>query len=209
MKTFFKSILLAAKVLIVAGASQELGLYAQDDAFLNRYLFGMEKDGYRTAILAASPMEFFAFAQRDIRITGQVREAVNPLGGPPYLVPTNGFLGVISLCDSNNLELPLVNPNLNSTNSYPDKLDWHKMNEPRKDGGWGYWRLRCNNGIFRTPEQTLCQICRVNLRDIYMLTNSGTYKLTIWPKIYKRTETNEDIYQRIDLLPMSTTIHVP
>ncbi len=45
------------------------------------------------------------------------------------------------------------------------------------------------------------------LGALFDIKNAGEYKLTVWPKIYKRSATNPDICQRLDLPPVSVTIN--
>jgi len=42
--------------------------------------------------------------------------------------------------------------------------------------------------------------------NFFKLKVGEEYKLTIWPKIYKRSETNNDIFKRIDIPPVTIPI---
>lgn len=55
------------------------------------------------------------------------------------------------------------------------------------------------------PVASLYRRC-FQLGDYFELKEPGEYKLTVWPKIYRRSATNDDICQRIDLPPVSVTI---
>src|SRR6185369_6425936 len=45
-----------------------------------------------------------------------------------------------------------------------------------------------------------------SLNDYFMPTNVGKYKLTVWPKMYKRTNDGSAICYRIDLPPVTIPI---
>jgi hypothetical protein len=44
------------------------------------------------------------------------------------------------------------------------------------------------------------------LTDYFDIKQPGEYQLTVWPKIYKRSATNSDICERIDIPPVTVTI---
>lgn len=164
------------------------------------------QNGYSASLYFYWGSAVLVKAHRDVKITGVQRPRVKAIDGPPYLVPTNGFCGSISLISSNNFEVPILNPSLLSSNSYPRYLEWTALlfGDPGRYSGPvpGY------NGLFEKSGDTQGEICVIHLKEIYSLTNKGDYKLIVWPKIYKRTETNDNVYQRIDLAPVSTTVHV-
>ena len=55
--------------------------------------------------------------------------------------------------------------------------------------------------VGRIPELSSFEIT-----DWFPVRKPGEYRLTIWPKVYKRLKENDDLCQRIDLPPVSVTI---
>lgn len=114
-----------------------------------------------------------------------------------FFAPTNQFCGPVELENTNGMKIPPLKPQISSRNSYPaffslsavTKSKHNPLNFfPRPLGSW-------RDSLARFP-----------LDDYFDIKKPGTYQLTVWPKIYKRASTNDDICHRIDLPPVSVTI---
>lgn len=47
------------------------------------------------------------------------------------------------------------------------------------------------------------------LNDYFEIKGPGEYKFTVSAKLYKQSETNSDVYQRIDIPPVTVPIQWP
>ena len=124
---------------------------------------------------------------------------------PIYLGTTNGFCGLIELDDVNGKSIQLTEPEVNNLNAYPDYLRWSILDP--KMGGVFLNNLRLNTEVYFNSN--ISQRGMFQLRDYFQIKQSGEYKLTVWPKIYKRSENpddDRDLYQRIDIPPISVRI---
>lgn len=122
-----------------------------------------------------------------------------------YYVATNSFCGPISMCDGNGKELSLLKPDVSLLTAYPDSYSlnvehWHYLSR---------YKVYLGAGVFPPPLMTYSnssQLAQFQLGDYFDIKSPGEYKLTVWPKIYERESTNDDICRRIDLPPVTVTI---
>lgn len=117
-----------------------------------------------------------------------------------YFVATNSFCGFLELKDSGGNKLPLLKPNVNSQAAYPSSYSLKQV------------FINLNKGISMGPELPMAitgtdpRICNFHLHRYFQIEKLGDYQLTIWPKIYKRSVTNLDLVERIDLPPVTIPI---
>ena len=174
---------------------------------------GNSSNGYSTKIESEGSY-INIYALRDIGITGEPKGIVSSnMYRPAYLVPTNWFCGMIRLWNSNQMELRCWKPKLMATNAYPASLNWQAMWLQIAQSSGEFSPMPGDKSFFDGAEfkgsaVTRDKICEFTLNDLFDLKAKGDYKLTVWAKIYKRSATNDNIYNRIDLAPASTTIHV-
>ena len=120
-----------------------------------------------------------------------------------YYKATNGFCGVLELREDNGHELPILKPEIYSTQAYPVFFSKRQMWEDQTQG---------RPAILISPRMPepligrIPQIASFNLKDYFNLNHTGEYLLTIWPKIYKQSATNDDLCERIDLPPVTATV---
>jgi hypothetical protein len=114
-----------------------------------------------------------------------------------YFAPTNLFCGPVQLIDASGRALPLLKPEVSSMESYPFafSVSYAKEHNPRP-------------GTFfpAALNSSSAALVRFRLSDYFDIKLPGEYSLKVWPKIYKRPDTNSDIAQRIDLPPVSVII---
>jgi hypothetical protein len=137
----------------------------------------------------------------------------------PYRFGTNSALGPMLLRDASGNTLTNIRPEFNRLASYPDSYSLSNMTrllEPlRKISIDGHelpvplmkWPLTVparSNEVYFTNLFVLRR--PVSLERYFNITNNGEYMLTIYPKIYRATPTNEDLYQRLDLEPITVPI---
>ena len=124
---------------------------------------------------------------------------------PLYLDNTNSFCGPVELKDADGKVVPMIKPDVSLTESYPDRLSWMHLcllNAPHTIAP-GY------RGPDFLTDGTDTKIYQVNgffLTNYFKMGKTGEYKLTIWPKVYKQSEKDKDLYQRIDIPPVKATI---
>ncbi len=129
-----------------------------------------------------------------------------------YWGATNSFCGPIELQDSEGKKAPLLNPIFSAPVAYPDsfsmsnlinqmpKLNYILM-APLVPGDHG--------SNFLGNADKPYQLISFNLKDYFKPRNPGEFRLTIWPKIYKRSDesnADHDLYQRVDLAPLTVKI---
>lgn len=120
-----------------------------------------------------------------------------------YYKGTNCFCGPIELRDARGKAVRLLEPQVSQAEAYPAQYRWHTeySNASRR----GY----IGPGTFPEPllgAVPFSEIVRLKLARYFSLTEPGEYKFTVWPKVYKRSEKDKDLCERIDLPPVSVTI---
>jgi hypothetical protein len=118
-----------------------------------------------------------------------------------YFCATNSFIGFVELKNAKGDKIPVLKPWLNSAAAYPDSYSLQQA------------RLFLINNIGMGPELPFAitgsdpEIGNFYLKDLFLIEKPGVYQLTVLPKIYKKTQTNDDIVQRIDLPPVTIPIN--
>ncbi len=132
---------------------------------------------------------------------------------PTFWGCTNSFCGPIDLRDSDGNEIPLLKSNVTSPGCYPDTLNWQQMNDD-------YIRqLKSHPDMLgvpsmsgKLPENFLSVagaryiLVEFYLNDYFELKEDKEYQFTVWPKLYELSSTNGDVYQRIDIPPVTIPI---
>ena len=119
-----------------------------------------------------------------------------------YYKPTNAFCGPIELVDAGARKCELLTPEVSLAESYPDSYSFALAN------GAYIWRHPYSGGAYDFPTpivEPLSKTAQFRIADYFAITNAGAYRLTVWPKIYKRSSTNKDLCERIDLPPVTIT----
>lgn len=114
-----------------------------------------------------------------------------------YFTPTNPFYDAIQLQDTTGKKIPLLKPYVFSPSSYPA---FFSLSAARKSN---QYPSASEPRSLKSSHDTLAQF---QLEDYFDIREPGDYQLTVWPKIYKRASTNDDICRRIDLPPVTVTI---
>jgi hypothetical protein len=120
-----------------------------------------------------------------------------------YFLAPNSFCGPIELRDNNGLVVRLLKPALSDQTNYPKsyslRLEAAKFRKQH---------MVYSGPPFPIPLMTpVAGVTSFHLKDYFDIKLPGQYKLTVWPKVYRRSITNEDLCDRIDLKPV--TIQVP
>jgi hypothetical protein len=121
---------------------------------------------------------------------------------------TNWFPGPCEMKNNKGELLPILKPNLISSNAYPDTLSWKNLLNAKDETYSG--PVPGNGLLFEAGKNNYIEDCNLgtyDLNELYNVTNSGDYTLTVYPKIYKKTGPHEDTYRRIDLPPIIVPVH--
>jgi hypothetical protein len=214
IKNKIKLVCITLGVFLTCG--QSVALAGADDFFHSnvrldpRYIWGAETNGFRAGIYCGG-IGIVVEIHRDLDVTG-IPNAMNkaPEEPPPFLMSTNWVAGPMELIDTNGNKLPLLDSHILDTNSYPDTLSWQTIlyNRHRQRYWSGPEDGNCNIFNFVKTNWTEDSMIFLEYNQIYKTDNHGEYKFTIWPKLYQRSSTNEDIYHRIDLPPVTVPIKI-
>jgi hypothetical protein len=134
-----------------------------------------------------------------------------PLQGtnsPIYSGGPNSFCCPLELQDADGKEMVLLKPSVSSPESYPDICNITNLSY-KIQNKFIIMLLPVPESYsrdFLRDAYRNYQLISFNLNDYFKLEKTGEYKLTVWPKIYKQSETNSDIYKRIDVPPVSVMI---
>jgi len=131
----------------------------------------------------------------------------------PYCMPTNSECGPMILKDSSGRAVPVRIPEINRLSAYPESYSLDEMSRLLPDVSMGvmhHWDAPIKMDAFPFSNNTannnefFCFL--VNLNHVFLVETSGNYELTIWPKIYHGSQTNPDLFERIDLPPVKFPI---
>jgi hypothetical protein len=136
---------------------------------------------------------------RIIRQTNGIVLVQDPVLEGKYFMATNSFCGFVEMHNAAGDTIPLLKPEVASQEAYPASYSLKLVS-----------LLLANNvgrgsalpGVISGANAELS----FHLTDYFKIEEPGNYQLTVWPKIYKRVSTNDDICQRIDLPPVTVTI---
>jgi hypothetical protein len=133
---------------------------------------------------------------------------------PVWLGPTNGCCGLMELRDSAGRIVPVHKAGLNTLEAYPQFLHWHDL-APQLGGlaPHGITRLSRNLCCYGSApfggNETRAECLPFYLEDYFQVEQPGDYELTVWPRIYKRSEaadTEHDLFALIDIPPVTLRI---
>lgn len=134
-----------------------------------------------------------------VKQTNGTEVAQEPIQVARYFLATNSFCGFIELRDEKGKKVPLLKPGVNSQDSYPPSYSLTTAQRLlARNVGLGASlpaALSGNDAEFGFP-----------LTKYFRLDEPGKYQLTIWPKIYKRSDADRDLVKRIDLSPVTIPI---
>lgn len=126
-----------------------------------------------------------------------------------YWGATNFCCGPIELQDTDGNKIPLLKPNINSPESYPASFSMTNLISQMPKYSIEIY-IQPPPGFhesdFLRERNRPYQIDSFKLEDYFKPKKVGEYKLTVWPKIYKQSEMNQDLYQRIDVPPVTVAI---
>jgi hypothetical protein len=137
-------------------------------------------------------------------------------------MPTNCFCGPIELRDGTGRRLRLLKPQVASSNAYP--ATYNSQTERSNHFRLIQWYpgpkifppplfatstrselVRFQLGGQERPPGSTLFVRWFQLAEYFDLKDSGEYTLTVWPKIYRRSETNRDICIRMNLPPVTAS----
>ena len=103
-----------------------------------------------------------------------------------YFLATNSFCGFVELKNESGEQIKLLKPAVNSPAAYPAAYNL-KLTSKLLEGKIDASILPgCLSGM--DPVQ-----CSFHLQKYFKIEKPGDYRLTVWPKIYEKSETNQDI----------------
>lgn len=134
-----------------------------------------------------------------IKGTNGVKTMTTPLKDGRFFWGTNSFCGFVELHDADGVKVRLLKPEINDPAAYPNS-----------------YRLRIVGRLethaiapYELPHALSGSDANFTfyLKDYFKVKEPGEYQLTVWPKIYKRLGTNDDLCVRIDVPPVTIPIH--
>ena len=131
------------------------------------------------------------------KLTNGIEVGQTPFDVAKYFMATNSFCGFIELRNESGNKMPLLNFDANSPKNYPSTYNLKLAS--RLTEQWFY----LPGGLSGTDPE----LFRLHIQQYFKIEKSGDYQLTVWPKIYKRSETNRNLCERIDLPPVTIPIH--
>jgi hypothetical protein len=125
----------------------------------------------------------------------------------PYYMATNSFPGPMELRDSEGRVVEMLKPELCSADAYPAQYNW----SAEHNSVWRRTGAYLGSDIFPSiilGTSTTSEVGRFDLGNYFAIATPGEYRLTVWPKIYKRVAKTNDLCLRIDVPPVTATIKV-
>lgn len=116
-----------------------------------------------------------------------------------YFQSTNFFCGPIEMRDPTGRQLPPIQADIVSTSAYPANFSFKSVKDHNP-----HPTMFFPIPLIHSPDQ----LARFSLTNYFDIKEPGEYKLTVWPKIYKRASTNDDLCQRIDVPPVTVPINI-
>jgi hypothetical protein len=138
--------------------------------------------------------------------------ATRHLIGSYYWGATNMFCGPMELRNEQGEKVSLLKPEILLPEFYPAKYDLRPLYDDffKKflSTAGSYPNVICPG---RVPYDFLCKndawysYTNFKLQDYFKIKRVGTYKLTIWPVIYKRHGVTGDIFEKIEVPPVTVS----
>jgi len=131
----------------------------------------------------------------------------------PYCMPTNSECGPMILKDSSGHAVPMRIPEINRLSAYPESYSLDEMSQLLRRVSMGtahHWdapiKMNAFPALINPADTNEFFYLLVNLNHVFLVETSGDYELTLWPKIYHGSQTNLDLFERIDLPPVKFPI---
>lgn len=116
-----------------------------------------------------------------------------------YYRPPNLFCGPIELRDAAGAKVSCKKVEFVTAEAYPASFSFSEAKKLNSNSS-----QMLPSPLVRTPEL----LGSFSLTNFFNIATPARYQLTVWPKIYKRSSTNDDVCLRIDLLPITTTVTI-
>ncbi len=134
-----------------------------------------------------------------IKGTNGVKTITTPLKDGRFFWATNSFCGFVELRDADGGKVRLLKPEINDSAAYPSSYRLRIVGRLETHVVASYELPHALSGadanfIF-------------NIKDYFKIKEPGEYQLTVWPKIYKRLGTNDDLCVRMDIPQVTIPIH--
>jgi hypothetical protein len=135
---------------------------------------------------------------KEIPLTNGMLKTFMPSESWVYFWPTTSYVGMMSLSDEKGRHLTLLDPLINFPETYPEsiKLPWAGKHSNGREYDW-------NGTVHPSPLIGTNATFLLNLTSYFHITRPGEYRLTVWPKIYRRMSTNDVECFRMDLAPVT------
>jgi hypothetical protein len=206
MRTLYWPILLLITTFSIL---PEIAILAQqnDFVFSKNTEEGLETNGIRAIALLRAPcdVQIRIILKTHSTEAGRIGklEKRPPIWGfddAVYFMATNSFCGLVELRDPKGNTISSLRPDLNSLNAYPDSYNLMSM----------HYLLMTQYTHYSGPPlpRTTELIPSFCITNLFKIKEAGEYQLMIWPKIYKRSATNDDVCERIDLPPVTIPIQL-
>lgn len=127
-----------------------------------------------------------------------------PRFGYQYYFPTNEFCGPMQLQNVRGQQMLSLQTKVSSLSGYPDFFNFNKAEEDYFSKFMSY-----SGPPFPIPADRFRNSMQFTLTNLFVITNAGEYRLTVWPKLYTRDQTNRDLCVRVDLPPVSINFNWP
>jgi len=134
------------------------------------------------------------------RHTNGVPNVIDPSKSWKYFMATNSFCGLIELRDADGKKLHLLKPEVNLQKSYPISYNLRLMHQILDNG------FSTDGSSLPRPLVGADVQLGFNLKDYFEIKNPGEYQMKVFPIIYKRSATNDDLCERVDLPPLAIPI---
>lgn len=131
-----------------------------------------------------------------------------------WLGPTNGLCGRMQLTNDTGRQLSSRKPEADFLEFFPPVLRWTEL-ESLMGTGLQQTELRRNVCCYGSKPFSNsgpvkeARFGPLHLEEHFKMESAGFYHLTIWPKLYKRSESLEvdrDVFQRVDIPPIKVTL---
>ncbi len=127
---------------------------------------------------------------------------------PVYLAASNAFCGPIELLNATGESLTFRSHQLTAEEPYPKYLRWSILFREAMAQPTISQTVPADKVYF--SGEGWVELAKFSLQETFGLKEAGEYRLTVWPKLYKRSERadeDRDVYVRIDMPPVTANIN--
>jgi hypothetical protein len=177
------------------GTSTNLGIYATGadvDSYEHRITIIIHFTPPSTNI-GISPFMHFT------KGTNGIGTVTTPLRNGRFFWGTNSFCGFVELRDADGVKVRLLKPEINDPAAYPNSYRLKIVGRLDDDPVAPHELPLALSGVDASQA--------FYIKDYFKIKEPGDYQLTVWPKIYKRLGTNDDLCVRMDIPPVTIPIH--